>query len=301
MSYFSIVIPTYNRADFIVETVASILNQDFLDFEVIVVDDGSTDNTEEIILKHFSGNSKVNYFKKKNSERGASRNFGFKKSVGEFVIFFDSDDLMHKNHLSTLKDAIEQNQNIHFFATKFNFVRDGKTIPNSSLKHLSEGIHDVDFLLLGNGLACNFAVRRENPEIQLFEEDRGLAVMEDWMFLVENISKSSIYIVDRITISMNDHESRSMQVNAEIITKKRIRATEWLEKRVKFSESQKVKLWAYTYKFCAIHYYADFKQKKALKYWKKFYQHTGFTKESAVLGLKFLLGRKLILLLQKLG
>ncbi len=301
MPYFSVVIPTYNRVGFIVETVKSVLSQDFADFELIIVDDGSTDNTEEVVLKHFSGNDKVSYFKKENSERGASRNFGFRKSEAEFVVFFDSDDLMHDNHLSTLKSAIEQNPTIHFFATKFNFVRDGKTIPNPDLNRLGEGVHNVEFLLLGNGLACNFAVRRKNPELQLFEEDRSFAVMEDWMFLVENISKSPIYIIDKITISMNDHDSRSMRVNADTIAEKRIRATKWLENRVNFSESQKAKIWAYTYKFCGIHYYADFQQKEALAYWRKFYNHTGLTKESIALGAKFLLGRKLILLLQKVS
>jgi glycosyltransferase involved in cell wall biosynthesis len=299
MPYFSIVIPTYNRAGFIVDTVNSVVSQDFADFEVIIVDDGSTDNTEEIISSNFSKNAKIQYFKKENSERGASRNFGFRKSEAKFVVFFDSDDLMHENHLSTLKAAIEQNPTNHFFATKFNFIRDGKIIPNSDLNRLSGGVHNVEFLLLGNGLACNFAVRRNNPELQLFEEDRSFAVMEDWMFLVENISKSPICIIDKITISMNDHDSRSMRVDANTIAEKRIRATKWLEERVGLNKSQKARIWAYTYKFCGIHYYADFQQKDALKYWRKFYNYTGLTKESVALGAEFLLGRKLILMLQK--
>ena len=76
-TFFSVVVPTYNRSHLVGKTIDTILSQDYPSFELIVVDDGSTDNTEEV-LKKYSGDNRFRYYKKENGERGAARNFGFK-------------------------------------------------------------------------------------------------------------------------------------------------------------------------------------------------------------------------------
>jgi glycosyltransferase involved in cell wall biosynthesis len=85
----SVVIPCYNAAPWISETLESVYAQEFDDFEVIVVDDGSTDNSSEIIR----GFPSVNYIKKPNGGAGSARNLGIKSSCGEFIAFVDADDL----------------------------------------------------------------------------------------------------------------------------------------------------------------------------------------------------------------
>ena len=75
--FFSIVIPTYNRAQLVSECIRSVLKQTFGRFEIIVVDDGSTDTTEESVKAITS--DRLFYYKKNNEERGAARNFGIKK------------------------------------------------------------------------------------------------------------------------------------------------------------------------------------------------------------------------------
>src|SRR5687767_9278561 len=96
---FSIVIPTYNRAHLIKKTIESVLAQDFADFELLVVDDGSKDDTESVVSSFTD--KRVHYFKKQNGERGAARNFGAARAKGSYLNFFDSDDLLYRNHLST--------------------------------------------------------------------------------------------------------------------------------------------------------------------------------------------------------
>jgi glycosyltransferase involved in cell wall biosynthesis len=76
---FSIVIPTYNRAHLITKTIESVLAQEDGDFEILVVDDGSSDNTGEVVSRIFD--PRLTYFRKENAERGAARNFGFRKST----------------------------------------------------------------------------------------------------------------------------------------------------------------------------------------------------------------------------
>src|SRR5690554_6195096 len=97
--FFSIVIPTYNRAEIIGETIQSVINQSFSDFELLIVDDGGTDETDKVVATF--PDKRITYFKKENAERGAARNFGANKSKGKYLNFLDSDDLLYPNHLET--------------------------------------------------------------------------------------------------------------------------------------------------------------------------------------------------------
>ena len=98
--FFSIIIPTYNRANFIFLTLTSVLNQICKNYEVIIVDDGSTDNTEEVVQGFIKNNNLIyfHYYQKVNEERGVARNYGIKKAKGQWITFLDSDDLFYPNH-----------------------------------------------------------------------------------------------------------------------------------------------------------------------------------------------------------
>ncbi len=103
---FSIVIPTYNRSQLIPLTLDSVLEQTFFDFEIIVVDDGSTDTTGNTIARYLA-DSRIKYYKIGNSERGAARNYGATKSNGQYVTFLDSDDIFLPWHLKIAAEKIE--------------------------------------------------------------------------------------------------------------------------------------------------------------------------------------------------
>src|SRR5688572_15780741 len=90
-SVVSIVIPTYNRAHLISRAIASVINQTFGEWELIIADDGSTDNTQEVV-KGFLHDSRIRYYKKGNSGAAESRNAGVKIASGNYVSFLDSDD-----------------------------------------------------------------------------------------------------------------------------------------------------------------------------------------------------------------
>ncbi len=92
----SIIIPVYNGAAFISEAIESIFNQSFQDFELIVIDDGSTDETQEIV--HQFG-KRLAYFYQKNQGRAATRNAGLKKAKGLYVAFLDADDFWNSDRL----------------------------------------------------------------------------------------------------------------------------------------------------------------------------------------------------------
>lgn len=111
----SIVIPTFNRASFISETLESVLKQTYSNWECIIVDDGSTDDTEQIVNDFITKDKRFKFYKRPEYLlKGANscRNFGFEKAKGEFIQWFDSDDIMLENFLS-IKIA-EFNENIEF-------------------------------------------------------------------------------------------------------------------------------------------------------------------------------------------
>ena len=263
-AFFSIVIPTYNRAGFIAMTLRSVLEQEFADFEILVVDDGSKDNTAEVV-RAFT-DSRLRYLPKANAERGAARNYGLAHAAGEYVLFLDSDDLFHPNHLSVLHAAIVgQVSWPNFIATKYDFDRDG-TRKDSDIAGLAEGWYGLDTFVSGNALACNICVRRQNPGLHPFEEDRRYAAVEDWMFMLENTQHDRVYLVDAVTLTMNDHDQRSMRADNTALVRRLQLALEWMLRRVSLSPTQSRVLTGRIYYLCAIHAYADGHRAEALRF-----------------------------------
>src|SRR5690606_38408478 len=105
MPFFSVVIPLYNKENYIEDTLKSVLNQTFQDFEVVIVNDGSTDNSLEKVKKFTDGRIRV--FSQENLGVSVARNFGIEKSNAEFIALLDADDLWYENHLYELKKQID--------------------------------------------------------------------------------------------------------------------------------------------------------------------------------------------------
>lgn len=109
----SIIIPTYNRAELVTETLDSIRNQSYQKWECIIVDDGSTDKTEEAIKKYIENNPKFSYYKRPSSlVKGANacRNYGYSKIKGDYVNWFDSDDIMHTDKLKIQVNHLQKTE-----------------------------------------------------------------------------------------------------------------------------------------------------------------------------------------------
>lgn len=123
---FSVIIPTHNRAGFLVETLESVFAQEERDFEIIVVDDGSTDATQEI-LKRYSG--RVEILRQENRGPAAARNFGIDRARGEYVAFLDSDDRWFPWTLALYREAIGRNGSPAMIAGKHVDFHDGNPPP----------------------------------------------------------------------------------------------------------------------------------------------------------------------------
>ncbi len=131
MPLISVIIPTYNRGWIIEEAIESVLSQIFTDFELIVVDDGSTDNTPDILKSY----PEIKVIRQKNRGVSAARNTGVKASKGKFVAFLDSDDLWLPEKLQKQASFFEENPSAKICQTEEIWVRNGVRV-NPKKKHL---------------------------------------------------------------------------------------------------------------------------------------------------------------------
>lgn len=106
MAYFSVIVPVYNRRDEVRDLLASLAAQSVNDFEVIIVEDGSTDSCGDIV-EEYSDRLDAHYYFKDNEGRSIARNYGIERAKGEYFIFFDSDCVIPENYFATLSAALE--------------------------------------------------------------------------------------------------------------------------------------------------------------------------------------------------
>lgn len=144
---FTVVIPLYNKEKHISRAVKSIINQTYQDFEIIIIDDGSTDNSLEKLMK--INDSRIRIIKQMNNGVSSARNNGIDEARNEYIGFLDADDSWNPNFLESIKSLIEQYPLAGAYATSYEIQReDGTTIESPSGKSIEgswEGIIDDYF------------------------------------------------------------------------------------------------------------------------------------------------------------
>jgi len=127
MPFFSVIITVYNKEKYIFDTIKSVLNQDFSDFEVIIVNDGSKDASEKEIKK--CTDKRIHYYSTPNNGASAARNFAVEKSNTDYLCFLDGDDLWETNHLEVLKKLLEEFPDCGIYASRYKLVfKNNKTL-----------------------------------------------------------------------------------------------------------------------------------------------------------------------------
>ncbi|MGA2677673.1 MAG: glycosyltransferase family 2 protein [Sedimentisphaerales bacterium] len=126
MTKVSIIVPTFNRSKLLKECVDSLLAQTYPDIEIIVVDDGSADDTQATIKEIAQKRNNVRYYSRPHLGGSAARNFGLTKATGEFIGFFDSDDLWPPNYVETMVKSLQVNPDFDAAYSKIMLLVDGK-------------------------------------------------------------------------------------------------------------------------------------------------------------------------------
>ena len=113
---FSVIMPVYNGEKFIDEAIESVFMQSENDWELIIVNDGSTDSTGEVLGK-YDKNEKIRIINQPNSGVSVARNNGMENAKGDYIAFLDADDIWHDNHLETMKKLIEKYPDAGLYGT----------------------------------------------------------------------------------------------------------------------------------------------------------------------------------------
>ncbi len=162
---FSVIVPTYNSASTICDSLESVLNQGFVNVEIIVVDDGSTDNTRQIIESRFPL-SRVHYYRQEHNGPFAGRRFGISKAQGDYVCFLDADDTLMESCFLTLFSFFQRYPSVDYIHFGFDVLANGilNEYGNDSKEKTVDGhTQIVETLFFGRGQneICRYCFKKK--------------------------------------------------------------------------------------------------------------------------------------------
>lgn len=200
----SVIIPTYNQPGFLVQAIESVLKQTYKNYEIIVIDDGSTDNTKEI-LDSYIKNRKIKYVYQNNKRQAAARNTGILNSKGEFIAFLDHDDLWLPKKLELQVPLFKDKEVALVYTNSEDINSKGKTIKKRNLKYCG-GYIFKDLLKRHFITNSSVIIRKEClRKTGLFREDLyGADDIHLWLRISHNFK---IEHVPRVLIRYRFHEN----------------------------------------------------------------------------------------------
>ena len=207
--FFSVVIPTYNRAAFIGATLQSVLNQTYPHYEIIIVDNCSTDNTEELLQPYINAGQIYFIKHEQNFERARSRNTGMSVARGDFVTLLDSDDFMYPTNLADAAEYARANPEIKCFHNLYEFVdSERNTLRRQPLPPLK---NQLKAIAGGNFMTCiGDFIHREIYEQYKFDVTPELTGGEDWEFWLRVLADYRVGRIEKINSGILQHEGRSV-------------------------------------------------------------------------------------------
>ncbi|MBD2425194.1 glycosyltransferase [Phormidium sp. FACHB-1136] len=236
MAIISVIIPAYNAEKTIKETLESALNQSFRDLEVIVIDDGSTDKTAEIV----SGleDNRIRFFSYPNSGAQISRNRGIEKSTGDYLSFLDADDLWTPDKLEAQYFALQEHSDCAVAYSWTTFIdENGNPLPGGQRFRFQGQVYEQ--LLLGDfiGSGSNPLIRKE-ALLAVGTFDEAILGGQDWEMWLRLASQYSFTVVPRNQVlyrksstSWSSNIERQERGYKQVIDKCLSTAPEQLQKR----------------------------------------------------------------------
>lgn len=209
MNPVSIIIPTYNRLDFLKISVQSVLEQTYKQFELIIVDDGSTDDTKQWITS--LSDKRIKYIHQINQGASSARNTGIKQAQYDFIAFLDSDDRWVKNKLEKQMKLMLDNPKCMLSHTEELWYRNGKILnPKFKHKKKSGNIFNTSLKLCSISMSTVIVKKTLFDKMGLF--DTNLTVCEDYDMWLRVTEKHYILLIDEpLTIKEGGHSDQLSQ------------------------------------------------------------------------------------------
>ncbi len=218
----SIIIPTYNRAHLVIETIDSILKQSFRDFELIIVDNCSRDNTEEVIGGCSDG--RIRYFKNDNGGVIAvNRNYGMDQAGGEYIAFCDDDDLWLPEKLEKQLLEFEKDSGLGLVCTNALMVSEGRDLDKFNRSGLSDNDFALSSLLRKNPIVCSSVLIKKDviDDVGIFETNPAIFTAEDGELWMRIACKYRIKYVDLPLVKYRVHSSNIKKIAAAAMKRNR--------------------------------------------------------------------------------
>ncbi|NEW78270.1 MAG: glycosyltransferase family 2 protein [Gelidibacter sp.] len=181
----SIIVPCYKQAHFLGEALQSVLDQTYQDWECIIVNDGSPDNTEEIALQWCAKDKRMSYLKKDNGGLSSARNAGIQISNGEYILPLDADDILHCEYLKKLVPVLNSNEALGIVSCHHYFFIKNKL--NIIFKYKASGSNYKDLMFENKLMSSSLYRKKCWEEVGGYDESMKNG-FEDWEFWL-NISK----------------------------------------------------------------------------------------------------------------
>lgn len=185
MKLVSIIVPCYNQAQYLDECLQSVLDQTYQNWECVIVNDGSTDNTADISKKWIEKDIRFFYFEKENGGVSSARNYGIKKSKGIYILPLDGDDYISDNYIETCVTELEADTNLKLVyggAEKFGMVDEQWDLPEYSFDRLKQY----------NMIFCTAMYRKSDAEQIGGYDENMLYGIEDWEFWMNFLKKGGL-------------------------------------------------------------------------------------------------------------
>lgn len=218
---FSIIVPVYNSEKHLKRCINSILGQTIQNFELIAIDDGSSDNSAKILKVYSENNRKIKVITQNNYGVSAARNIGIKYATGEYILFVDADDYIDKKLIETLSFYLK-NEDLAFYNFFDNGVKNFIRLRTNELCNQKEAL----MLISGNdsfrGFVWNKAFKRKIIIDNNIRFRENVHMCEDLCFCVEFIEKiSTARIID---YALYSYEHRGVSASANVFNRKRVSA-----------------------------------------------------------------------------
>jgi len=210
MPKVSVVIPTYNYGKYIEKAIDSVLAQTYKDFEIIVVDDGSTDNTREIIETKYE--DKVRYFYQENKGAPAARNRGIEKSKGEYLVFLDADDYLAPSSLEDRVSILECDGDFAWVYSKWQYVDTNGNVQNKAFCKAPFAFrkklrgHVFREMLCGTLINTSAVLIRKSSVIEVGGFDECLTAFQDYDLWLRVSLRHNVEYVDKVLAYVGLHE-----------------------------------------------------------------------------------------------
>ncbi len=227
---FSVIMPVYNSEKYLKEAIQSVMDQSFSDWELLIIDDGSTDSSYEIANSFGLRDERIQLWQHENKEHkgvSASRNLGVERSNGQWIAFLDADDIWFENKLDAIEEVLSKNNDLAFIYSQATVIETNYSGSVKKTKYISgiPGLMKEPFIKTLGGLssATPSVVMRKDVFIKAGGFNEKFAFSEDTLLFHKALLFGDLYFIDEplVQVRYHDHSTKS-NTDKEVMTNARL-------------------------------------------------------------------------------